>query len=121
MATASNTAATEYSEPTGTWGDPTHYAIHTHATDWAPILTDALSSDVSAPVSGATVRFAAGDLTIDLSGGDLTDSGWQRALQGLLADTVYISLHTSTPASSNELTGNGYGRASMALAAWTIS
>ena len=48
------------------------------------------------------------------AGADLCYNG------GLLAGTVYISLHTGDASAANELSGNAYARVAVALADWTF-
>ena len=118
MATARNTAAFDFPTPTGTQQDPTQVSIMTAATGGTELYRDDLDADVDAPTDGATVRFAAGVLIIEIPNGDATTAGAIRALEGLLDGTVYVRL---LQASNTELSGNGYARVARALSTWTIA
>lgn len=48
----------------------------------------------------------------------LTDAGAELSLAGLLAGTLYVTLHTAAAADDTELFGNGYAR--VAISDWTI-
>ena len=61
---ATNTAARSFPTPSGDWSDPTHAAFVAASTGWTPYLDGALSENVDAPKSGATVRFNAEDFSI---------------------------------------------------------
>lgn len=64
----SNDAAIEFTEATGSWGTVTHFAIVDSGTHGAGNLwmSGALTASKSV-VSGDTVRFAIGELTINLT------------------------------------------------------
>lgn len=65
--TARNTAAFSFPTPTGTWGDPTHWALNTAASGGSIIISGALTDDVRAPAANDTVRFAARAMVFDLA------------------------------------------------------
>ena len=126
MATAENTAAVSFPTPTGAWADPTHFTLNTASSGTTGRLaTRPLSADVDAPEDGAVVQFAAGELTIVLTGGQLTEAAWAFALAGLIDRTIYVGLHSAEPldgdSDDHELSGNGYARASIASGGWTTS
>lgn len=121
MASATNSVAVNFPVPTGPWTAPTHYAIWDSASAGTRLSGDQLTGTPAAPATDNVVRFAATELTISLTGGDLTNSGQIAALNGFLAGTRYISLHTAAPSASNELTGGGYARAPIAFSDWTIT
>lgn len=122
MAQAVNNAAVTFPNPTGAaWADVTHFAINDQASGGNRKIAAALTGDPDPAAVGQLVQFSAGALTISHTTGDATESGRQDMLRGLLMGTRYVSLHTGVPSNSNELSGNGYARGSIALAGWTIS
>ena len=118
MATARNTGAFDFPTPSGTQQDPTQVSLMTAATGGTELYRDDLDTNVDAPTDGATVRFGAGTLVVEIPNGDATTAGTIRALNGMLAGNVFVRL---LQASNAELSGNGYARVSRALATWTIA
>ena len=125
---AANSAALNFPTPTGNLGDPTHCGlssgINADAAGDASLFTGALAADVAAPLLGAQFGWPAGDFTISVEGGTLTDEGSDACLRaGLLTATRYLSLHTADPGTTgaNEVAGGTYAREAVALAEWTIA
>ena len=121
MATLKNNAVISFISPTGAWSVPTHFAVlRTSTSAIAREVTGTLSTGLAAPASGDTVEFAVGQLTITLTGDELTERAWKAMLTELKTN-LYISLHTGTPVTGNELTGNSYARASTSSSDWTVA
>ena len=123
MAEASNTAAIEFPPPTSDWDDPTHVGLFATSDGTVFLGSSALTDDVDAPTTGAAVSFAANALEIEVPDGELASQGSNRAVNGIINGTVYVSLHSASPGSTgtNELSGNGYARVAIASSAWTVS
>ena len=118
MASRSNSGIVTFPTPTGAWSDPTHFAIHEHATNWEPVFVGALSNNPDAPATNDVVQFAAGDLSIQIDAAHgFNDAFLSVLLLVLSAFAGHVSLHTGTPTSSNELSGNGYARATVTMVA----
>ena len=121
MATMTNNEIISFPTPSGTWSVPTHFAvIRARSTAIASSVTGALSAGLSAPASGDTVQFAVGQLTITLTGDELTETAW-KGLLNQLKGTLAVSLHTGAPTTANELSGSSYARASTTSSDWTVA
>ena len=122
MATATNTAIVQFPTPSANWTTPTHFGIFTAITSGNFLGGDQLTSVVVQPTIGANVSFAASALTVVIPNGELTNDGSNDALEdGLLGNSVYVSLHSADPAQTgaNELTGGAYARIVVAATGWT--
>ena len=123
MATLTNNVAISFPTPTGAWLVPTHFAVLAGRTaviqSSTAMITGTLST-VSAPADGDTVEFASGQLTVTLTGDELTERTWKVMLGGVRSNAT-ISLHTGSPTAANELTGNGYARKSTSSSNWTVA
>ena len=128
MARASNTAAISFPQPTGNWSDATHYGIYDASTGGNLLVAGALTNDVPAATTGASVSFAAGALDIIIPSVDtitgsaeVTHIGAKHALLAIIGTggSRHVSLHTAAPVvggSSNELTSTSAGYARVAIA-----
>ena len=122
MATATTRDIEDFGTPTATWAVPTHWALNTAAdnTNNDHLCSGTLTAEVDAPTDGATVEVPAGDLSLEITEATGFDNaGAVKALQGLVVDDTYLSLHTADPAANNELgtsgnAGAGYARPTVA-------
>ena len=123
MATMTNNATISFPTPNGDWLVPTHFAVFEGSSatigSTLAMITGTLSS-VSAPAANDTVEFASGQLTITLTGNELTEKAW-KSMANLVRAGFSVSLHTGTPTSANELSGANYGRASTSRSQWTVA
>lgn len=121
MADRSNTATIQFPTPTAAWADPTHFGIWTASSGGSFLGGEALTTNVDAPSTGDDVEFGAGNLTVEIPDGDFTATGAGRGLDGFLAGTLYISLHSGAPGNNgaDELSGGGYARVAIAAAGWS--
>ena len=128
MASATNAAAISFPTPTGTWLRPTHFAVTSgtnvnFAAVQPPAAVRGSLSTVAAPAANDTVEFAAGQLTITMTGDEITETGWRALLEVLNNSQIrgHVSLHTGTPTATNELDGGGYARVSLGSSPWTVT
>lgn len=130
MASATNTSSVEFSSGvTGNWQRPTHFGVWTHATGTTAsqfIGRSALTGSPAAPVTGASVSFAAGALSLTIDETELTNEGAKQALMGITDVALYISLHTGDPGTTGasefvSSSSPGYARKVVASTGWTIS
>ena len=121
MAQDTNTAQVDFPTPTGNWATATHGSIWDDTTF---IGSSPLNANITA-VSGSPVFIPAGELVIELPDGEIVGA---RADAGLTAirgtGPIRIGLHTGSPGANgtaNELTGNAYARAEVAVSGLTRS
>ena len=62
-----NSGVLTFPVPTGDWSDPTHWGLWTTSGGGVCLVYGAISPDVEAPVTNATVSVAAGALEIEVS------------------------------------------------------
>ena len=125
MAVMTNDSIISFPSPTGTWSVPTHFAVlfsqTTAISSSAFVITGTLPSGLAAPASGDTVQFAASQLSITITGDELTERAWKIMLDTWAGASRYVSLHTASPTASNELSGSSYARAQVTRDDWTIT
>ena len=74
------------------------------------------------PGVGDNALIPVNSIAIEIPNGELTNSGSDDAVDGLIASTLYIGLHTaSPPTASNQITADGDDRKSIATSGWTVS
>ena len=74
-----------------------------------------------APAVGDTVTFVANSIELEVPNGDLENFGSDRAVDGIINSTVYVSLHSAHPTLSNQITADGADRKFILTSAWTVS
>ena len=124
MASKSNTAALAYTAATADWGTITYVSFFTAATG-ASATTYLGSTALSAAIvvnTGTVVQFDADALSVTFTETSLSSTGATRAVDGFIAGTLYVALHTGVPGAngaSNEVSGGAYARAAIAAAGWS--
>ena len=119
MATYDNDQVIQFPTPTGAWNTPTHFGAWTSSSGGTLRGGSLLGSTVSAPAIGADVEFAAGALDIEIPDGEFTSDGAEAAIEGFIGSSLWISLHTGSPSSSNELSGGSYARVQVTSSNWS--
>lgn len=51
----------------------------------------------------------------------LAEAGADRILEGIVAGTLYVALHSAAPTATNQVAGAGYQPVTIAAADWTLS
>ena len=117
---AQNTAAVLF--PVGSAGDDaTHYGFWTALAGGTFLGGKAITANVAALGAGERYRFPATMLEITANEGDFNDAMANRALDGMIAGTLYISIHDSDPGTTGANEIAGATRQSIAAAGWTES
>ena len=124
MATSENTAVVTFGTPTATWTQPTHYSIWADEATDILLLTGTLSGNPDQPTIGRETRYNAGAFDLTFPRGDFEAAGMLHIVDYYLDNkAIMFRLHSASPGSNgaNELTGNGYARATIAAGGWTTA
>ena len=124
MAVARNNIVITFPTPSAEW-DVTHWGLFLHSTDNDPedfALGDNLGSPQTIP-AGSTVTFPISNISITIPNGDATNVGSDRAVDGFIAGTLYLSLHGSNPGSTGagEISGGNYSREPITSSQWAVT
>ena len=94
------------------------------------LIDGALTSGLVTLQDGSSITAIADAITIDITGGGLTDEGSKRCLKGGFipsTDSLYISLHSAQPLDGDTVehelptTTGAYGRVTVANSGWTVN
>lgn len=101
-------------------------AVPTHLGLWSASTSGTLKGSTPATITptpsvGDTVTFAVNSIAVEIPNGELTNSGSDDAVDGFIANTLYVGLHTASPTTANQITVDGDDRKTIATSGWTVS
>ena len=120
MAQAVNTAAVLFAA--GNAGDDTtHVGLWTALTGGTFLGAQAITADTAALQAGERFRLPASAVVITFPEGDFRPAMAVRGVNGIIAGTLYLSLHSADPGTTGANQIAGTARQAIALADWTVS
>ena len=116
MATATNTNIVQFPEPTADWSSaPTRWRLQRGNTT---IINRPLANSVDAPLDGANIQFAAGEIDIELPAGEWEAAGALNMLDYYL-DNIDLTVHLYD--GNTEITGGAYAAQTISSGDWTTA
>lgn len=117
MAIARNNVAVSF---VNVGGVPTHLGLWS-ASSGGELKGSTDTSITPTPSSGDTVTYAVNQISVNIPNGELTNSGSDDAVDGFIANTLHVALHSAAPTSGNQLTADDDDRKPLTTVQWTVS